>query len=150
MNLTVRSRVPGLFSDWLTPRSFFGNNLFDFEPDLYPSTLGVNIPSVNVKELPKEYDLELAAPGLERKDFKLEVTNHTLSISAEKEEEEKESSEGYTRREFSYSSFSRTFNLPENANTDKIDATYENGLLKVVIPKLKETSVEKPKQIAVS
>jgi HSP20 family protein len=113
--------------------------------------LGVNIPSVNIKETPKDYVLEVAAPGLERKDFNLEVINDTLTISAEKEVEkdEKQDKNGFSRREYSFNSFSRSFLLPENAKQSDIDAKYENGILKVTVPKAEETPRE-PKKINVS
>lgn len=143
------SGIPSLFSDWLSPR-LTDNGLLDlWWPDSMPTKVGVNIPSVNVKELTGEYQLELAAPGLNRKDFKLEITNHTLCISAEKEET-KSSEDDYVRREYAYNSFLREFPLPENVNADKIDAHYENGILRITIPKLKKSPVEKAKEIAVS
>lgn len=147
--LIKRSGAPTLFSDWLSPRLTSSGLLDLWWPDSLPTKIGVNIPSVNVKELAGEYQLELAAPGLDRKDFKLEISNHSLRISAEKEEK-KSSEDGYIRREYAYNSFCRTFPLPENINTEKIDAHYENGILQVTIPKLKETPVRKTKEIAVS
>jgi HSP20 family protein len=113
--------------------------------------LGVNVPSVNIKETPKDYVLEVAAPGLERKDFNLEVINDTLTISAEKEDEkeEKQDINGFSRREYSFNSFTRSFLLPQNAKQSDIDAKYENGILKVIVPKAEESPRE-PKKIKVS
>jgi HSP20 family protein len=148
MNLTLRNGglVPSLLTD--LPGSFFGPDLLDETTFLSPR-LGVEVPTANIKETPKEYEIELAAPGLTRKDFKVSVENEMLSISAEKTEEKEEKDVDYSRREFSFNSFCRTFQLPENSKADKIDAKYENGILKVVIPK-KEITVEKAvKQIAV-
>ena len=154
MNLTLRptTGLSRVFSDWLRPDTIFDRDFFDIESNLLPVRLGVNVPSVNIKETPKEYTLEVAAPGLERKDFNIEVENHTLKISAEKEEnkEEKKESDGYSRKEYSYNSFSRSFYLPENVKQAAIDAKYENGILKVHVPKAKETSDKPAHKIAVS
>lgn len=154
MNLTLRptTGLSRVFSDWLRPDTIFDRDFFDIESNLLPVRLGVNVPSVNIKETPKEYTLEVAAPGLERKDFNIEVENHTLKISAEKEEnkEEKKESDGYSQKEYSYNSFSRSFYLPENVKQAAIDAKYENGILKVHVPKAKETSDKPAHKIAVS
>lgn len=151
MKLATKTNAgfPALLSDWLTPSKFFGRDFFDMDPDLFQTRLGVNVPSVNVKENPKDYVLEVAAPGLERKDFSIEVDNHILSISAAKEEEKKEEN-GYTRREYSFNSFCRTFSLPENVKEGNIDAKYDNGILKIVIPKTKETPVSPAHKVPVS
>lgn len=153
MNLTLRTpRLPRLLSDWLRPNTLLDRDFFDIDSDLFPARLGVNVPSVNIKETPKDYLLEVAAPGLERKDFKIEVDNHMLTISAEKEEkkEEKKESNGYSRKEYSFNSFCRSFTLPENVKEGNIDAKYENGILKVTVPKAKETQVKPAHKIPVS
>lgn len=142
--------IPSLLSNFLRPASLLDRDLFDFASDMFPPRLGINIPTANISETPKEFKLELAAPGLERKDFNVEVDNHTLTISAEKKEEKKEEKEGYSRREYSFNSFCRSFELPDNTKEGNIDAKYENGVLKVVIPKMKETPVKPAHKIAVS
>ena len=110
----------------------------------------MNVPSANVTETPKEYLVELAVPGLERKDFKVEIDNHILMVSSEKKEEKKVEMEGYTKREFSYNSFSRSFALPDNVKEGNIDAKYLDGILKISIPK-REVTVTKPtREISVS
>lgn len=151
MNLMLRKNggLPSLLSD------FFGTSLIDkdfFDPDsdFFTSRLGINVPTANITETPKEYKLELAAPGLERKDFNVEVDNHVLKVSAEKEEEKKDKEGEYFRREYSFNSFSRSFPLPENVKEADIDAKYENGVLKVSIPKAKETPVRPAHKVAVS
>lgn len=151
MNLTLRRNggLPSLMSD------FFGTSLvdrdfLDLDSDFFPSRLGINIPTANISETPQEYKLELAAPGLERKDFNVEVDKHVLSISAQKEEERKEKDGEYSRREYSFNSFSRSFTLPENIREGNIDARYENGVLKVSIPKVKETPMKQAQKVAVS
>ena len=98
------------------------------------------LPTIN-----KNFKIELAAPGFDKKDFKVETDNGMLTISSEKEKEEKEDTENYRRREFSFSSFRRSFQLPENSIQDKIEAKYENGVLKLTLPK-KEISISKPKK----
>lgn len=126
-----------LTSSLLTPR------LFDFDTDLF--TEGLNAPLANITESNKEFKLDLSAPGMKRDDFKVNVEDGVLTISSEKEEEKKESDENFRRREFSYSSFSRSFTLPDNVNENDINAKYDNGMLHITIPK-KEVSASKPKK----
>ncbi|MBY0436452.1 MAG: Hsp20/alpha crystallin family protein [Cyclobacteriaceae bacterium] len=153
MSLLVKNNggFPTLFSDWLNPALLTSDFMdFDSEAPFQALRLGINVPSANVAETPKEYMIDLAAPGLERKDFKVEINNHTLTVSSEKKEEQKEEKNGYSRKEFSYSSFSRSFSLPENVKEGSIDAKYQDGILKITIPK-KEVTVSKPvREIAVS
>jgi HSP20 family protein len=94
---------------------------------------------VNVKETDKEYEICMAAPGLDKSDFKIDVNGSLITISAEKDENKEEKDEDYTRREYSYRSFSRSFNLPEDILSDKIDANYVNGELKLHLPKKEES-----------
>jgi HSP20 family protein len=105
--------------------------------------LAIRVPSVNITENDKDFKIELAAPGLERKDFKVEVENGMLCISSEKEEESKEEKKNYTRKEYSYKGFSRSFTLPDNCMPEKILAKYDNGVLNITLPK-KEVTVSKP------
>lgn len=124
---------------------FFRNDLFNRGLEL-----GTSIPAVNLSETDKSYHLEVAAPGLKKEDFKVDVENNILSISSEKKEEKEEKHGGkVTRKEFSYSSFQRSFQLPENINKDKITAEYKNGLLKLEIPKTEPTKVETKKNIEI-
>jgi HSP20 family protein len=107
------------------------------------------IPAVNVREKEKEFEIELAAPGLKKSDFKITVENGILTILVEMENEKEVKEENFTRREFSYENFTRSFTLPENVNQENVDAQYENGLLQLKIAK-KKIAVEKaPKAIAV-
>ena len=153
MSLLVKTNggFPTLFSDWLNPAMLTSDFMdFDSEAPFSALRLGINVPSANVTENAKEYLVELAAPGLERKDFKVEITDHILNISSEKKEEKKEEKDGYSRKEFSYSSFNRSFSLPDNVKEGGIDAKYQNGILKIVLPK-KDVTVSKPvREIAVS
>ena len=141
--------VPSLFANFFGS-SLFDRDLFDWGNELSPSRLGINVPTANVTETPKEYKVELAAPGLDRKDFKVEINNGTLTISAGKEEEKNEKDGGYSRREYSFNSFSRSFALPDNVRDSSIDAKYENGVLRIVIPKEKETPVKLARKVEVT
>jgi len=128
---------PGLFD------RFFDNELFDWSNRNF-STTNTTLPSVNIKESEEGFEVELAAPGLDKKDFKIELNNNLLTISSEKKvENEVKESEQFTRREFSYQSFNRSFTLPNCADAGKVAAKYDNGILRVLIPK-KEEAKPKP------
>jgi len=100
-------------------------------------TREMTVPSVNVQETDKEFRLEVAAPGMKKEDFKLEMKEGMLYISAETKNENEVKEEHYTRREFSFNSFSRSFWLPENVKFDDIKANYKDGILHIVLPKVK-------------
>lgn len=146
--LVKRRRVDG---PALT-RSFFPD-LFDldrfFDIDFPAFAPQSQVPMVNIKEEKDQFVLEVAAPGMQKSDFELEVDNRLLTISYEKKEETKEEEESYTRREYNYSSFSRSFNLPEYVEEKKIAATYENGMLRVALPKSAVKVKEKTKHIPI-
>lgn len=129
---------------------FLANDLFDWSNRHY-STTETTLPSVNIKESTDEFEVELAAPGFVKSDFNIELNRDTLTISSEKkiENETKEGQE-FARKEFSYQSFSRSFTLPNTADSDKIKARYENGILKVSIPKKEEAKPKPAKQIAIA
>ena len=133
---------PSLLSDFFETDRLVSPKWLERE---FESTL----PSVNVKENSKEFNIELAAPGFSKSDFKINVENNVLSISAEKEEEKKEEGERFTRKEFSYNSFSRSFTLPQIVNADKIDAKYSEGILKLLIPKKEEAKTAAKKEIKI-
>lgn len=139
------SLFPKLVTDILDTDLFTRPSLLDFDGGLSRLGMLANLPSVNITENTKDFKIELAAPGLEKKDFKIETDNDTLTISSEKKEEKKEEKENYRRHEFSYEGFSRSFQLPENSLPEKMEAKYENGLLKLRLPK-KEATVHKPKK----
>jgi HSP20 family protein len=126
--------------------NFFNKNLFDWDNNLTSS--GYSIPAVNIKEKPDGFLVEMAAPGMDKKDFKIEIDGSALTISSEKRNEtEEKDGENYNRKEFSYQSFFRTFHLPkEVVNADKIEAIYENGILRLEIPK-KEEAKQKPARL---
>lgn len=139
-----RSLFPTVFDDFFRPwNEWFGN-----EP-LYNKVL--TVPAVNITENDKEYKITVAAPGLKKDDFKIDLDGNMLTISAETEEttEEKED-ERYTRKEYNYTSFSRSFTLPDEVNKEKIEAVYENGVLKLRLPVKEEVKkMMASKQIAI-
>ena len=133
--------VPSIFDD------FLGN---DFWNERLNYGLASTKPAVNVIETEKEYRIELAAPGLTKKDLKVDLNKNLLTISSEKEDAKEETQDNYMKKEFSYSSFKRSFGLPETVNSDKISAEYINGVLEVKIPKKTESVEKQPKQISIS
>ena len=129
---------------------FFENDLFDWSNKNFSST-NTTLPAVNIKEFTDRFEVDLAAPGLDKKDFKIELNNDQLTISSEKrKEKEINKDEQFTRREFSYQAFSRSFTLPNTVHSDKISAKYENGILKISIPKRDEAKPKPIHQISIS
>lgn len=147
--LKPSSRFQRRLSDWLLPDALVDRDIFDLPSSVFSPRVGVNVPSVNIRETPTEYILDVAAPGLKRTDFKIEVEDNALTISAEKEEEEKEKENGYTRQEYSYGSFSRCFTLPEDVKEGAIEAKYNNGILTVSVPKAVEKLTKQTTSIPV-
>lgn len=123
--------MPNLFEDFFKP----WNQWFD---DGGIVNRVANVPAVNIRENNDHYTVSVAAPGLKKDDFKIEVENNMLTISSEKEEEKEEKDNRFNRREYSYTSFSRCFGLPEDVKQDAIEARYENGELNVLIPRKEE------------
>lgn len=135
--------MPSLFD------RFFENDLFDWSNRNYSNT-NTTLPAVNIKEDKDGFEVEMSAPGLDKKDFKIELNNSVLTISSEKKvENETKEGQQFTRREFSYQSFSRSFTLPETVEGEKIGAKYENGILSVSIPKKEEAKPKPVKQIEI-
>jgi len=99
--------------------------------------------AVNVKETDKNYEVEVAAPGFEKKDFNVEVNNGVLTISGEKKTENKQEDGKYTHREFGYTSFSRSFNLPMDTGEGDVQAKYDGGILTLSIAKKEEKTSRK-------
>lgn len=132
---------PSVFSDFFDNDRFFNNRWFENVS---------NMPAVNIKETDADFDVEFAAPGFKKTDFKVDIDNNVLTISAEKKDEKSEEGKRYTRKEFSYSSFSRSFTLPQSVNADKIDAKYNDGILKLSIPKKEEAKAKAKKEIKVA
>ncbi|TDH20036.1 Hsp20/alpha crystallin family protein [Segetibacter sp. 3557_3] len=140
-NGNLQNQLPGLFND------FFTNNFFDWGLSNSSST-GTSIPMVNIKETNDQYEVEVAAPGMSKEDFKVELNNDMLTISSEKtHENEQREEEKFSRREFSYQSFRRSFQLSrESVDADNIQAKYENGVLRLLIPKREEVK-QKPSRL---
>lgn len=133
-----RDAFPSIFNE------FFNRDWFD------AANVGFNdssMPAVNIKETKDDFEVEVAAPGMKKDDFKIELDNNLLVISSEKEEqnEEKDGKE-FTRREFSYQSFKRSFTLPKTIEEAKIKAAYKDGVLHITLPK-KEEAKDKPKRL---
>jgi len=133
-----RNAFPSLFGE------FFNRDLFDqFNAGFNNSTM----PAVNIKETKNDFIVEVAAPGMKKDDFKIELDNKLLVISSENEEKREEVKEGeFTRKEFSYRSFKRSFTLPDSVEDGKIKANYADGVLSIMLPK-KEEAKEKPKRM---
>jgi HSP20 family protein len=141
MTLMKAPLMPNLLNNkWLT--DFFDNDRF-FDAD-WMKRIQV-VPAVNVKELDNSFEIEMAVPGMNKKDFQIKVENGMLEITSEMEDEKETKENNYTRKEFSYTGFHRAFNLPENVNEEKIDAHYEDGILKIMIGK-KMLKEEKPQK----
>lgn len=137
-------------SNWPTLGGTLLSDFFD-DDRFFKSPLrrGQSLPAVNVKENDKSYEVELAAPGFNKKDFNISVESGFLTVSAESNQEKEEKQDNYTRREFEYTSFSRSFNLPANTNEEDVQAKYEDGILKLSIAKKggQEPKAKKPIQI---
>ncbi len=133
--------LPGLFDD------FFAKDLFDWNTPNFPMA-GTTVPAVNVRETPETFEVGMAAPGMKKEDFKVELDNNVLTISSElKLEEENKQDEKWTRKEFSYQTFQRSFQLSREAvDAENIQAKYENGVLHLTIPKREEVK-QKPSRL---
>lgn len=144
-NSSLMNPLPMLFDD------FFNRDLFHWSNSNFSNT-DTTIPAVNIKETTENYEVEVAAPGMTKNDFKVELDGNMLSISSERtNQKEVNETEKYTRKEFSYQSFQRTFNLQkEVVDIDKIQAKYENGLLHLLIPKKEEAKQKPPRLIQIS
>lgn len=134
---------PVLFDDFFKP----WNEWFDNGSNFWGRQ--VRIPSVNITENKDAYDVSLAVPGMKKDDFKIDVHGNMLTISCDKDETKEEKDKKFTRKEYSYYSFSRSFTLPDEVNAEKIDARYEDGLLKISLPRKEEAKKTAAKQIAV-
>lgn len=111
---------------------------------------GMTLPAVNIKEDADAYTVEMAVPGMKKSDFNIDVNDKVLTISSEIEQNKEIKEENYTRKEFGYASFKRTFTLPDTVETDKISATYKEGLLNVTLPKREEAKEKSPRTIEIS
>lgn len=131
-------------------RPFYMPNLFD--DDFFPVLSQRNSlkPAVNIREDEKNYVLDLAIPGIDKKDLKIDMKDDVLTISSETRKEDEQENDGYKRREFSYTSFCRSFYIPENVNQDKIAASYKDGILSITLPKQEEAKNKKVKEISIA
>ena len=134
--------APGIFTD------FFNDGFFDNELMNLPLTRWV--PNANVRETSDEYIIELAAPGMEKDEFKVEAQEDLITIEGSHEEEMEERDEAYHRKEFKTTSFKRSFRLPQSVITDKVDAKYAHGILKLTLPKREEAKSIGKKLIKIS
>jgi len=134
------------------PLSYMLDDVFSRSiSDFMGADSATTVPSVNISENADSFVLELAAPGLEKKDFTIAVPHDQLIITCSKEKEKEDHEEGrWTRKEFNYHSFKRSFNLSDRIDVNQIGASYENGILKVTLPKKEEAKEKGPLQIAVS
>lgn len=123
--------MPVLFDDFFKP----WNEWFD-DSSLWGRTL--TVPAVNIREDKDNFLVTLAAPGMKKDDFEIDMEGNMLSISCEKEETKEEEEVKYNRKEYNYTSFCRSFTIPQEVNKDKIEAKYEEGVLKLVLPKKEE------------
>lgn len=137
------SSLPLVFDDFFKP----WNEWFDTKNSLWNRML--TVPAVNITETKDEYKLSIAAPGMKKDDFDISVDGNMLTISSEKEEKKEEKEENYTRKEFNYSSFNRSFSLPEEVSKDEIQAAYHDGLLLLTLPKREDVRKKTSKHIAV-
>lgn len=143
-DLTKRGETfPTVFQDFFKP----WDKWFDTNGGSLSRML--TVPAVNIMEKPDHFEIALAAPGMKKDDFDIDVEGNMLTISAEKEEQKEHKDARHTRTEFNFTSFSRSFTLPEGVVRDKIDATYESGLLRLVLPKTEEARKPASKHIPV-
>jgi HSP20 family protein len=108
------------------------------------------VPLANIIENEKSFNVDIAIPGVDKKDVKINIENNLLTVSSEKKEEKNEEKKNFTRKEFVYNSFSRSFTLPKIIDTEKIQANYENGVLKLELPKKDEGKFNLKKEIEIS
>ena len=139
-------RIPSFFDD------FLGRDLSDWLSTTSPYRED-SFPAANIRETDKDYTVELAAPGMDKKDFNIEFENDLLTISSEKKNElEKKDEKGdYFRKEFNYQSFKRSFRVPEDmVNINKIQANYQDGILIIQLPKMEHKATKPIRQIKIS
>lgn len=139
----LKKTMPTFFSDFFDTDSWFDRN------SIWPEWKLDKIPNANVVEKDDGYEIEMAVPGMKKEDFNITCENRFLTVKAEKEEKEEKEEKNYTRREYNYASFSRSFTLPENVNFEGLTAKYDNGTLSLSIPKLEEAKILDKKEVKV-
>ena len=128
---------------------FFNRELFNWGNNNF-SASRTTLPSVNIKELEKAFEVEVAAPGMKKEDFSITLDGNMLTITSSKEDQQEEKDGKYTRREFSYQSFQRSFELSKDVVDDEnIEARYENGVLRLTIPKKESALAQSPRLIEI-
>jgi HSP20 family protein len=136
--------MPSLLND------FFADDFFRL-PFMQWRSDGGTLPSVNIKETADAFQIQVAAPGMKREDFKIELDNNVLSISSEREDKNEDTDGTYTRKEFSYQAFERHFTLPgDQVDGDKIQARYVDGILQINAPKKEEARRKPARQIRIA
>jgi HSP20 family protein len=138
----IRFNRPNALADAF--QNFFDNDVVDFF-----NRKGMD-PAANILEHPDSFELDLAAPGLKKDDFKIHLENNVLTISSEVMDAKEEEEKNYTRKEFHYSSFSRSFTLPRTVDLEKIKADYDSGILKVMLPKKEDARLDIKKEIKIT
>jgi HSP20 family protein len=133
--LEKTKRLPAMFDDFFKP----WNEWFDDGTAFFNRQL--TMPAVNVSETKENFMVTLAVPGMKKEDFDIRIDGNMLTISCEKEEEKEEKEKAFNRKEYNYSSFSRSFTLPDEVMKEKIDALYENGELKLMMPKTEKAKI---------
>ena len=131
-------------------RPFYMPSIFNDDFFAVLSNSASSMPAVNIREDDKNYVLDLAVPGIDKKDLKIDINEDVLTISSETKTESEESKDGYKRKEFSYSEFCRSFYIPENVNREKIEANYKDGVLSVSLPKQEEEKNKITRKIEIS
>ena len=126
---------------------YFGK---DFLSTFFSDGADYSVPAVNIKENENSFEIELAAPGLSKKDFDINLEKDVLTISSEKEVNNESENENYMRKEFGSTSFKRSFKVPEIVNAEKIKASFKNGVLNIELPKMDGAKVKQTKSIAIS
>jgi HSP20 family protein len=139
----LSERMPTYFDDLFKP----WNEWFNTGGSLMNRTF--SMPSVNITETDDAYNVSVAVPGMKKEDFRIDIDGNMLTIACEKEESKEEKEKKFTRKEYNYSSFSRSFTLPDEVNREKIDASYTDGILKLALPRKQEVKKPTAKQIAV-
>ncbi|MEX2590415.1 MAG: Hsp20/alpha crystallin family protein [Chitinophagales bacterium] len=140
---------------WNKPKNEASPNVFGnpfdsfFNDDFFSTGLNTTQPAVNIRENDSAYGIEIAAPGLTKKDFNIDLDQDILTVSVEKSNEKEDKDDGYTRKEFSYESFRKSFTLPDSVKGENIKAEYQDGLLKLTLPKKEEAKALK-KKISIS
>jgi HSP20 family protein len=140
-SLRNRTSLPSLVEEY-----FNG----DFLPRFFDVENYNSVPAVNIVESKDEYRIDVAAPGLNKEDFRINIEKNVLTVSSEKEEKREENDEKIMRKEFSYYSFKRCFSLPETINADKIKAIHKDGILQIVVPKREEAKEKPAREIKIS